>query len=74
MPTPRDKLDPGAMRNPYSGAAPVTPSDSADLPRSPTRALFIGAAGTIAVTMEDRVTRVWATGTTPPTLAVVALY
>jgi hypothetical protein len=90
MPTPRDKLDPGAMRNPYSGAAAVTPSDAADLPRAPTRALFVGGSGTVVVTMEDgsanvlftvqagvlplRVTRVWATGTTPPTLPVVALY
>lgn len=31
------------------GAAPVTPSDSADLAVSPARALYIGGAGSVSV-------------------------
>ncbi|HEU5276844.1 MAG TPA: hypothetical protein VFU97_24520 [Xanthobacteraceae bacterium] len=37
----------------YSGAAVVSPNDSADLPRKPARALHVGASGTIVVDPAD---------------------
>lgn len=73
---------------PARDAAPVTPSDSADLAQLP-RALFIGTAGNVAVVMAGgqsvtfescaagtvlpvRATRIKATGTTAA--AIVALW
>lgn len=34
-------------------AVTITPNDSTDLANGPTRALFIGTAGTVVVTMAD---------------------
>lgn len=67
------------LASPVTGAAAITPSDSADLPEC-TLNLYVGTAGAAKLTMFDgsvvtyaalaagrhpiRVVRVWATGTT----------
>jgi len=38
---------------PYYGAAAVTPSDSTDLAKAPTRGLYIGGAGAVKVDLMD---------------------
>lgn len=65
------------LRDPIVGAKSVTPNDNSDLPMT-TRAIYIGVAGNLRVTMQTgdvvsfafgagwhpiRVSRVWATGT-----------
>ena len=68
------------LAGPASDAKSVAPNDGADLPDGPCRALYLGTAGNLKVTMLDgtaidlpnhpagyaslRVKRVWATGTT----------
>ena len=37
----------------YNYADPVTPSDTVDLRRGPSDALFVGGAGVVAVVFED---------------------
>lgn len=74
----RKKSTAQVVTSPITGAAAVTPSDSADLAET-TVSLYVGTAGTLKVTFEDdstvtyaaiaagrhplRVKRVWATGT-----------
>ncbi len=74
---------PPVLSSPITGAASVTPNDSADLAET-TISLYVGTAGTLKVSFEDgstvtypaiaagrhhlRVKRVWATGTSATNL------
>jgi len=88
MPAFSDQMNNDAVTA-YRGAVQVTPDDSNDLSKVPTRALLVDSDGSVKVTMSDdsvvtlpmvgglplnvQVKRVWSTGTTSG-LTILALY